>query len=146
MAALEAVVFENDAWSVGQVREELAAPERIGTVALVGQEVVGYAITWQSGDSVDLQRIAVSAAHRRHGIATALLAEVSRRACEGGAHQMLLEVSAANTAALRFYAAEGFAEIDRRRRYYRDGADAIVLRRPLTPADAGDGCRPGQGR
>jgi ribosomal-protein-alanine N-acetyltransferase len=40
---------------------------------------------------------------------------------------MLLEVRADNAGALAFYLAEGFAEIDRRRRYYRDGADAIVL-------------------
>ena len=40
----------------------------------------------------------------------------------------LLEVAATNDAALRLYAAEGFTEIDRRRRYYRDGADAVVMR------------------
>jgi ribosomal protein S18 acetylase RimI-like enzyme len=44
---------------------------------------------------------------------------------------MLLEVSAANVGALGFYAAEGFGEIDRRRRYYRDGTDAVVLQRVL---------------
>ena len=42
---------------------------------------------------------------------------------------MLLEVSARNTGALAFYGAEGFTEIARRRRYYRDGADAVVMER-----------------
>ena len=46
--------------------------------------------------------------------------------------RMLLEVRADNTAALAFYAAEGFVEIARRRRYYRDGTDAVVLRGPPT--------------
>ena len=42
---------------------------------------------------------------------------------------MLLEVSAGNAGARAFYAAEGFVEIDRRRRYYRDGSDAVVMAR-----------------
>ena len=46
-----------------------------------------------------------------------------------GATRILLEVSADNAGALAFYEAEGFAEIDRRRRYYRDGSDAVVLAR-----------------
>ena len=48
-----------------------------------------------------------------------------------GAERMLLEVSAANAAAVAFYDAQGFARIDVRRRYYRDGSDALVLARPL---------------
>ena len=40
-----------------------------------------------------------------------------------------------NAAALAFYAAEGFTEVARRRRYYRDGADAVVMQRDL-PASA----------
>jgi ribosomal-protein-alanine N-acetyltransferase len=40
-----------------------------------------------------------------------------------------------NAGALAFYAASGFTEVDRRRRYYRDGATAVVLRRGL-----GRGC------
>ena len=44
---------------------------------------------------------------------------------------MLLEVSAANAAAVAFYDAQGFTRIDVRRRYYRDGSDALVLARPL---------------
>ena len=40
-----------------------------------------------------------------------------------------------NEGALAFYAAQGFVELDRRPRYYRDGADAIVLELPLTGPD-----------
>jgi ribosomal-protein-alanine N-acetyltransferase len=44
---------------------------------------------------------------------------------------LLLEVREDNVDALGFYAAHGFVEVDRRRRYYRDGATAVVLSRPL---------------
>ena len=40
---------------------------------------------------------------------------------------MLLEVRADNRPALAFYAHHGFVEIDRRDRYYADGATAVVM-------------------
>ncbi len=39
---------------------------------------------------------------------------------------MLLEVREDNAGALAFYAARGFVEVDRRPRYYRDGATAVM--------------------
>jgi [ribosomal protein S18]-alanine N-acetyltransferase len=39
-----------------------------------------------------------------------------------------------NAAALAFYLARGFAEIDRRPGYYRDGGTAVVMCRPIRPA------------
>ena len=56
---------------------------------------------------------------------------------DGGADRQLLEVREDNAGALSFYAARGFVEVDRRRRYYRDGATAVVLRRGLGPACGG---------
>jgi len=77
----------------------------------------------------------VAADHRRAGVAAALLEEVHALAAAGGADRVLLEVREDNADALAFYAARGFVEVDRRRRYYRDGATAVVLRLPL-----GRGC------
>jgi ribosomal-protein-alanine acetyltransferase len=120
--ALEAEVFGVDAWSEPSVREELTGPRRRAVLAC-DPEVVGYAVTSTVADVVDLQRIAVRPGHRRRGLARSLLAAVS----DDG--RMLLEVSAANEAALRLYAAEGFSEIHRRPAYYRDGSDAVVMER-----------------
>jgi ribosomal protein S18 acetylase RimI-like enzyme len=55
----------------------------------------------------------------------ALLAEAERRGCT----EVLLEVRADNAAAIGLYAARGFVTISTRRRYYADGADALILRR-----------------
>jgi [ribosomal protein S18]-alanine N-acetyltransferase len=125
--ALEVRLFGADAWSPRSVHEELTGPRRVAVVAC-DPDVVGYAVTMTSADVVDLQRIAVDPGHRRAGVAHRLLARVTEQA---RADRMLLEVSAAKVGALGFYAAEGFGEIDRRRRYYRDGTDAVVLQRVL---------------
>jgi ribosomal-protein-alanine acetyltransferase len=130
--ALEVRVFGVDAWSEESVREELTGPRRSAVLACDADRVVlGYLVTSTAGDLVDLQRVAVRPDHQRRGLARLLLRAVSAEA-EG--ERMLLEVSAANTAALAFYAAEGFTEIARRGHYYRDGSDAVVMERAL-PAE-----------
>jgi ribosomal-protein-alanine N-acetyltransferase len=124
-----------DAWSVGLLEEGLAG--RVPTVHyLVADDdgaVVGHAVTSLAGDIAELQRIAVTPAARRTGVASALLA--ASVALAEGADRMLLEVRADNTGALAFYAANGFVEVDRRLKYYKDGATAVVMRLPL-----GKGC------
>jgi ribosomal protein S18 acetylase RimI-like enzyme len=123
VAALEQELFGADAWSAGSVRSELAGPRRTAFVAVDRDEVVGYVVVLHGVDVDDLQRIAVAPPHRRAGLAGRLLAAVPQE------RPLLLEVAAGNAAALAFYAAEGFTEIHRRPRYYRDGSDAVVLER-----------------
>jgi ribosomal-protein-alanine N-acetyltransferase len=123
-----------DAWSVGLLEEGLAG--RVPTVHYLVAEtdgsVVGHAVTSLAGDIAELQRIAVTPAARRTGVASALLSDsVALAMLDGGADRMLLEVRADNTGALAFYAANGFVEVDRRPKYYQDGATAVVLRLPL---------------
>jgi ribosomal-protein-alanine N-acetyltransferase len=122
VTALEAETFGADAWSADAVRSELTGERRTAVVAC-DPGVVGYAVTMTAGDVVDLQRIAVAASYRRQGLARQLLDAVAADS------RMLLEVGAGNTAALAFYAGEGFTEIARRRGYYRDGSDAVVMER-----------------
>ena len=135
VVALETALFGVDAWNEEQVREELVGEGRRAWV--VGDPVVGYAVTWRSGDVVDLQRIAVHPEHQRRGLARGLLDAAVAAGRAERADRMLLEVAAGNRSALALYAEAGFLEIDRRRRYYRDGSDAVVMRLPLAAASCG---------
>ncbi len=127
VAALERELFGADAWSDTQVADELAGPRRTAVVAVDGAGLVGYAVTVRGPDVVDLQRVAVRPSARRAGVGRRLL-----RAVLDGERRVLLEVSEANGGARSFYAGEGFTEVARRRRYYRDGSDALVLQRAPT--------------
>jgi ribosomal-protein-alanine N-acetyltransferase len=133
IAASEADNLGADAWSHALVEEGVAG--RLPTVRyLVVEEelrVVGHAVASLAGDIAELQRIAVAEDRRRRGLAGALLDAVVALAVDSGADRLLLEVREDNAAALGFYATHGFVEVDRRRRYYRDGGTAVVLRRPL---------------
>jgi len=128
-----------DAWSEGLIAEGIAGalPTISYLVAEVDGRVVGHAVASVVADLAELQRIAVDPAHRRTGLASALLDAVVALARDGGAERVLLEVREDNAGALAFYAARGFAEIDRRPRYYRDGTTAVVMQRELGFGGAG---------
>jgi [ribosomal protein S18]-alanine N-acetyltransferase len=126
---LEEVCLGDDAWSRGLVEQGLAAslPTVSYLVAEVDGVVVGHAVASAAGDDAELQRIAVDPAYRRRGLASALLAAVERTVEADGAERLLLEVREDNATAAAFYESRGFAEVGRRRGYYRDGAAAKVL-------------------
>jgi ribosomal-protein-alanine N-acetyltransferase len=129
IVALEAIAFPLDPWSAGLVGDGVAGrtPTAWFLVAEEGEELAGYAVVSSVDDVAELQRIAVPSDRRRRGVGSALLARVRDGATERGAARLLLEVRDDNGEARAFYARHGFAEIARRRRYYRDGTDAVVL-------------------
>ena len=125
LAALEAEIFGVDAWSPASVRAEVTAASRQCFVVVEDGEIRGYVVVRDAGDAADLQRIAVTPAMRRRGLGAQLL-----RRCDVSAYdRTMLEVRADNVAAIAFYRSEGFSEIARRRSYYADGTDAVVMQR-----------------
>ncbi|MEQ7126391.1 ribosomal protein S18-alanine N-acetyltransferase [Actinopolymorpha sp. B11F2] len=132
---LETACFGVDAWGEEALRGELdGVPEtREVVVAEESGEIVGYAALLAVGATADVARIAVRPDRRRQGLGRLLLDKVVAAARDRGCTEALLEVSAANAAAISMYEAAGFAPLARRRGYYRDGADALVLRLTLAP-------------
>lgn len=93
----------------------------------------GFVLARVAADEAEILTLAVVPAARRQGQGAALLAAAMAGAALRGAAAMFLEVSERNAAARALYASAGFDEAGRRRRYYADGADALVLRRGLIP-------------
>jgi ribosomal-protein-alanine acetyltransferase len=138
IVALEQESLGWDAWSEPLIREGLEG--RLPTIrylaARSGGDLAGYAVVSLVADVAELQRIAVAPAYRRTGVASALIEALVELATATEAEKVLLEVREDNEAALGCYAQSGFVQIDRRPRYYRDGAAAVVMLLLL----------PGQGR
>ena len=110
---------------------ETSPPAQPSPPAEPVETLTGYAAV-SIVDVAELQRIAVAAAHRRTGVASDLLARVEHEMRARQVDQLLLEVREDNHAACAFYAARGFAELDRRPRYYADGTTAVVLLKDLS--------------
>jgi [ribosomal protein S18]-alanine N-acetyltransferase len=88
----------------------------------------GYIVYWVVVDEMHILNLAVHPRNRRHGIARELLAQALRQGRSLGAATAWLEVRPSNASARSLYAAFGFREVGRRRRYYEDtGEDAILL-------------------
>jgi len=94
-------------------------------------QLCGFASARLLGDEAHVVRLAVDPDRRRQGIGRGLLDGLI--AWTHGVHAvaLLLEVRASNEGALGLYAAAGFQVEGRRPRYYPDGEDALLLRRPL---------------
>ena len=133
LVALETSCEGPDAWSEALIREGLGGSLPTTTWLVSKDEfgVVAYAVVAVTDDVAELQRIGTDPVARRRGLAGRLLADVRTHARGAGAARILLEVREDNEPALALYRADGFTEIARRPKYYRDGATAVVMEAQL---------------
>lgn len=140
VAALEAAVMGTDAWNEVLVADELGRADRVWWAAYAADPkmplsaeapLVGYAGGWVVDGDLQILKVGVDPAWRRHGIARVLLARVADDARNLGARTSSLEVRAGNAGAQALYAALGYEALGRRPRYYSDGEDALIMQGPL---------------
>ncbi|MFJ3956212.1 ribosomal protein S18-alanine N-acetyltransferase [Arthrobacter sp. NPDC090010] len=144
---LELRLFPGDAWPLEMFEAELAQTEtREYFVATIGGTVVGYAGLMCIPPIADVQTIAVIPEFEGRGIGSALLRTLLQRAANGQAEDVLLEVREDNPRAQALYLRFGFERIAVRKRYYKGGIDALIMRRelgeePAEPSAEGRGGR-----
>ena len=127
--AIERAAF-SDPWSRGSFTSLLSDP-RVFFAVTENEEgdVTGYAVAFFVVDEAELANLAAAPSVRRRGVGGLLLDAVLREARRRGTRELFLEVRESNAAARALYASRGFAEVGRRRGYYRRPLeDALVLR------------------
>lgn len=145
LAQLETACFD-DAWTQATLETALADSKYLVLLAESSAEtygaeigvnrVCGYALGWNIGEEADLARVAVLTARRGEGIGEQLTRALIAQFQQRGVTQIFLEVRAANLAAYRLYRRCGFEELGRRKEYYADGEDAIVMSLTLSISDS----------
>ena len=129
VADLEAICFA-DPWSANSVASELTNPLSCWLVALEADTVVGYIGSQTVMGETDMMNVAVHPDHRRKGVAVSLIHALVQKLKECESHCLTLEVRASNVPAIALYEKLGFAEVGRRRNYYRNPKeDALILRK-----------------
>jgi [ribosomal protein S18]-alanine N-acetyltransferase len=130
---LERALFPLDAWPLQMFEDELAQPETRSYFVAVDalDRVIAYAGLMCIEPIADVQTIAVVPEREGQGIGTQLLTLLIEEAGRRKAKDVLLEVRADNPRAQRLYRWFGFEQIHVRPRYYRDGADALIMRLEL---------------
>ncbi len=127
---LEARAFGSASWGGPAVADGLTAPHVSTLIAFheKARAAQGF-VFWRSlGEEAEILSIGVAPAMRRRGGGRALLDEVIERARSEGVRKLFLEVDVANASAAALYASAGFERIGQRKRYYKNGGDALVMR------------------
>ena len=129
VADLEQQCF-SDPWPEAAVASELDNPLSYWLVALEGETVIGYVGSQTVLGEADIMNVAVAPAHRRLGIAAALLERLRMDLTAQGVYSLTLEVRASNDPAIALYGRLGYVQVGRRPNYYhKPKEDALILRK-----------------
>lgn len=102
--------------SVAYLERLLASDDFIALVALHGQEVVGGLAAYvlrkfeRERSEIYIYDLAVAAAHRRRGLATALIRELQRIGAERGAYVIFVQADLGDAPAIALYSKLGVRE------------------------------------
>jgi len=89
----------------------------------LGEKIAVYAVIYPSGD---ITNIAVLPEYRSLGYGKILVAEIIKQAQFNNIERIFLEVRSSNNIAIKLYEKCGFKLISCRKRYYKDGEDALI--------------------
>ena len=131
VAALESESYAGAAhtpWSERMFYDELSQPGRSWWVAHDLGTVIGFAGGQLAGDDFEVTDVVVARDRRRQGIASRLVSRICYDAHVLNAATASLEVDEKNAPARAAYASLGFREAGRRRAYYGEGHDALILK------------------
>ena len=116
----------NGLWNREQWLKELQEPQRLCIGLLEHGQLLAMACGWLVVDELHITAVAVMPQRRRQGLGHRVLQGLLEEASRRGAIHATLEVSSSNQAAAGLYARSGFATAGIRRRYYRNGDDALI--------------------
>ena len=126
IAGLEKACFEIP-WSRKSIEEQLNSEFSRFFVAESDGRVIAYIGSRFLLEECEIFNIATAPEHRNRGVAARLAAYfISEIEAEGG-RSFSLEVRPGNIPALALYCKLGFKEEGRRKGYYTDGEDAIIM-------------------
>lgn len=115
-------------WTRRHFLDEISSATSFPCVAFDSHnKVVGYICTMLVLDEGHILNVAVSSSFRRRGLGRFLVLEALRLCRERDAAFVSLEVRVSNVSAIDMYRRLGFTETGRRKRYYENGEDAILM-------------------
>ena len=132
LESLEGLVAESmqGGWSADSVSAAIQIPEARVRVA-EGRDgaPLGFVLARRIVDLLEIDLVGVREDHRRRGIARSLLVQLIEDETQAGMAEARLELAASNDPARGLYLGLGFMVVGRRKRYYPDGDDALLLSR-----------------
>ena len=122
-------------WQEEQYRAALepgGVPERV-VLAVEDDTVLGFIVARVLGDEWEIENVVVIGSEQRRGLGSRLVRELLDLARIRSARSVFLEVRESNHSARRLYQKWGFAADGRRRSYYSDPPEDVLLFRYSFP-------------
>jgi len=114
-------------WNSRVLDRELDNPLSEYIVAINKEEVVGYAGLWQAIDEGHITNIVTKKDKRGNNIGTKMLEKIIDIAQKKELESVTLEVNEHNEIAIKLYEKYNFKKIGKRKRYYNNVDDAIIM-------------------
>jgi ribosomal-protein-alanine N-acetyltransferase len=127
IAGMHRICFA-EPWNEKAMADLLVSPGVHGWLA-AGDQPEGFVMARIAADEAEILTLMVLPPYRRHGLARRLLDAALDNAKMQGVEKMYLEVASSNTAAQQLYTKTGFTQVGRRKGYYGEGVDALLLAR-----------------
>lgn len=137
---LDAQIFGEAAYRPGQWVHEINSAASVIYLAFDTSQTqnwksCGFISAGITGDDLEIHKLGVLPAYRRKNLARELLQHaVEKSMGTQPSLRCILEVAHQNAPALAFYEALNFKEFWRRKKYYANGDDAILMERFFEPA------------
>ena len=117
--------------SAKELTRMMDSPDTFLLVAIYGDRLIGYVGAYTVCRETDIVTVAVAPDMRRRGVGKQLLATLID-ALSGDSDALFLEVRESNASARALYTGMGFAEVGKRRGYYKlPTEDAILYKKEI---------------
>ena len=113
-------------WNQNQWKNELEKNYVTAIGIHLNKSILGVCVFHKIYDEVEIRYLTVHPAYKRRGLGKKLIYRILKYCKHENIKKIFLEVSLNNKQALRFYDYLGFNTIGIRKRYYKDGSDALL--------------------
>ncbi|MGD1857765.1 MAG: ribosomal protein S18-alanine N-acetyltransferase [Leptolyngbyaceae cyanobacterium] len=114
-------------WTADGYRREIDSPNSDLLVLAAEQRIIGLGCLWAIVEEAHITTLAIHPDYHRQRLGQLLLTQLLQSARQRALTRATLEVRASNQRALNLYQKFGFKTAGRRKRYYQNDEDALIL-------------------
>ena len=113
-------------WNQNQWEKELEKDYITATGIFFENSLIGVCVIHKIYDEAEIRYLSVHPSYKRIGLGKKLIYKIFKECKNENIKRIFLEVSLKNKQALSFYDYLGFKTIYIRKKYYKDGSDALL--------------------
>ena len=114
-------------WNQNQWKNELEKDYVTAIGIYLNNSMIGICVFHKIYEEAEIRYLSVHPSHHRKGLGKKLIYKIFKECKIENIKRIFLEVSTKNKQALSFYNYFGFEMINVRRKYYKDGSDALLM-------------------